>query len=321
MDILSDVLRTVRLQSAVFFNVRAGDTILAMTPHMDEVGHLVMPGADQVIPFHIMLYGDCLVESMGTGEPPVKFEKGDFLFYPKGDPHIFVSELGQRDDPAIENYCRSRYEHIPVDCFMVNEGKPRMHIVCGYLACDARPFNPLLEALPAQVLAKAPPEGNPVEMELIAEAVRETSSEEAGSETVLARLSELLFVRVLRRYIDQLPGDERNWLSSLKDPIVHRALQLMHHRPSEEWTLENLAQESGTSRAVLAERFAVRVGETPIRYLSRWRMQLAARMLQDSNASVATVAESVGYQSEAAFQRAFKKIVGIPPGEWRRNAA
>lgn len=320
MDVLSDVLRAVRLHSAVYFDVRAGEKIVAMTPPMSMVGDKLMPNAQQVIPFHIMTRGKCWVETVDSSEPPVAFEDGDFLLYPHGHGHVFVTELGDRLPPDISNYGRQDGERLPKVVNMIEVGPETMRFVCGYLGCDARPFNPLLGALPAQVLAKRPAEGNHVEVDLIAAAVEESGAQRAGGETILARLSELLFVRVIRRYIEQLPEHSEGWLAGLRDPQIGKVLQLIHGAPAQDWTLEKLARKTGVSRSVLAERFASRVGETPMRYLTKWRMQLATGLLALPGNSVASIAERVGYQSEAAFNRAFKSVVGMPPGAWRRTS-
>ncbi len=321
MDVLSDVMRAVRMNGAVFFNVFAGERIVAMTPPMSEVGHKVMPGAGHVIPFHIMLRGQCWVESFDCPNGPVLFEEGDFIIYPHGHGHIFVSNIGDRVPAEIERYGRQNGERLPIAVNLMESGSPTTRFVCGYLACDAGPFNPLLEALPAQVLAKRPAEGNHIEVDLIASAVEESNAQRAGSETVLAKLSELLFVRVLRRYIEQLPSRSAGWLASLRDPQINRAFQAMHGEPARDWSLEALAREAGMSRAVFAERFAECVGETPMKYLAKWRMQLATSLLATPGIPIEAVGEKVGYRSEAAFNRAFKNIVGMPPGAWRRARA
>ena len=318
MDVLSDVLQAVRLKGAVFFDVRACEPIVAETPPMSRIGHLVMPEAEHVIPFHIMLRGSCWVESTEGCAEPARFCEGDIVIYPHGNAHVFATTPGDRLPANIDNY---RTDGLPRPVRMdLHVGGPwTTRFVCGYLACNATPFNPLLEALPTQVLARRPPEGNHIEVDLIQAAVEESEAQRAGRETVLARLSELLFVRVIRRYIEQMPEHSRGWLAGLRDAQVGRALQNMHARPAHDWSLDELARECAMSRAVFAQRFAQCVGETPMRYLARWRMQLAARQLEQPGVSVECVASDVGYRSEAAFSRAFKAIVGMPPGAWRRN--
>jgi transcriptional regulator GlxA family with amidase domain len=149
--------------------------------------------------------------------------------------------------------------------------------------------------------------------------VDETATRRSGGETVLSRVAELLFVDVVRRHIETLPKDAGSWLSGLRDPHIGAALALMHGRPAEAWTLEGLAREVGMSRSVFADRFAHFMQDSPMQYLTRWRMQLATRLLERQGAGVAQVAAEVGYESEAAFNRAFKKVVGTPPGAWRRG--
>lgn len=319
MDVLSDVFQSVRLKGALYFDVRASEPLVAETPPMRDVGPLVMPEAEHVIPFHIMLAGSCWASAVGCDEPPARLSEGDIIVYPHGHGHAFATELGRRERTDLRRYERARGLPLPVMLDQDSGGPRKLRFVCGYLGCNASPFNPLLEALPSQLLARRPAEGNLIEVELIHSALEEARNARAGGETILARLSELLFVRVVRRYVEELPPEARGWLAGLRDPGVGRALRLLHGAPAREWTLESLAREAGMSRAVLAERFADHVGETPMRYLARWRMQRAATLLEEPGIAVEAVAEQVGYRSEAAFNRAFKNIVGVPPGAWRRG--
>lgn len=319
MDVLSDLLHAVRLNGALFFDVRASDPMVATTPSMSLIGPIVMPEADHVIPFHIMLRGSCWSESIGTGEEPVRLSQGDIVIYPHGHAHVFATEPGKWIEPDIDSFRLGAGQSLPFLQDLSRSQAASMRFVCGYLGCDASPFNPLLDALPPQLLARRPPEGNHIEVDLIESAVEETGNQREGSETILARLSELLFVRVLRRHISLMSDTSTGWLAGLRDPNVAIALRLIHGDPAHDWTLEALARSSGMSRSALAERFAFLVGESPIRYLNRWRMQLAARRLRESGEPVANIAEDVGYHSESAFIRSFKKTVGQSPGAWRRH--
>jgi AraC-like DNA-binding protein len=230
------------------------------------------------------------------------------------------SERGIRSEPDLALYYRPDDKPLPFVLTELGGEGESARFVCGYLGCDARPFNPVLSALPRMLHVARSERGDPT-VELIRMAVEESANRRAGGETILAKLSELVFVEALRRYVDEQPAESRSWLSGLQDPQVGSALGLMHSRPSEDWTLERLAKEIGVSRSVLSDRFAHYVGEPPMRYLGRWRMQLASRALESPGISIAEVAARVGYQSEAAFNRAFKKYVGTPPGEWRRAQA
>ena len=199
-------------------------------------------------------------------------------------------------------------------------GPERARIVCCFLGCDERPYNPLLAALPQVIhLSAAGPQTSTGWLgTLVNIAAKESRSARPGSENVLARLSELMFVETIRRYLETLPPAETGWLAGLRDPVVGQALAALHGEPSEPWTVERLARLVGLSRSVLAERFTAMVGQPPMQYLALWRMQLASRLLIDGG-QVAAVAAAVGYESEAAFSRAFKKLVGAAPATWRRT--
>jgi AraC-like DNA-binding protein len=192
--------------------------------------------------------------------------------------------------------------------------------VCGFLACDAHPFNPLLDNLPPVITAGDPKTGEARWLgQFIKLATVESAEKRSGGETVLAKLSELMFIEVIRRHLAALPPGQTGWLAGLRDPFVGKALSLMHAAPERNWTIEELAKDAGLSRSVLAERFTGLAGMPPMQYLARWRMQIASGLLSSGTANIATVAAEVGYASEAAFSRAFKKIVGVPPSDWRRR--
>jgi AraC-like DNA-binding protein len=198
-------------------------------------------------------------------------------------------------------------------------GPDRTRIVCCFLGLDERPFNPLLTALPRTIhLSGARHDAASGWLAtLLNIAVRESESARAGRDNILARMSELMFVEAIRRYIETLTPGQTGWLAGLRDPVVGQALAALHGDPAAPWTVESLARASGVSRSVLADRFADMVGEPPMQYLARWRMQRASRLLLEGE-PVAAVAAAIGYESEAAFSRAFKKLVGEAPGIWRR---
>jgi AraC-like DNA-binding protein len=229
------------------------------------------------------------------------------------------SEQGSRSKPDMAMYYRPIDQHLPFALISGGEGKERTRFVCGYLGCDARPFNPLLAALPPMLRVGRPTDGSRWVTDLFSMALQEGGSSRPGGETVLAKLSELMFVEVIRSYIEALPIESRGWLSGLRDPHVGKALRLIHARPAEAWSLDRLAREAGLSRTVFAERFSDYVGVSPLHYLKGWRLQLARRLLEQTGSGVARAAAEVGYESEAAFNRAFKKFVGVPPGAWRKS--
>ncbi|MEM1146262.1 MAG: AraC family transcriptional regulator [Pseudomonadota bacterium] len=321
MDVLSDVLRAVRLSAAVYFDFRVSEPLSSQTPNMSHVGHQLLPNAAHVIPFHVILRGHCWVESTETKDPPLDFREGDIVIYPHGHAHAFSTHLGDRVPPNLDLYRQASGQTLPVLIDRSGLSNPTMRFVCGYLGCDLAPFNPLLEALPSQVVCRRPEDGHHIEVDLMQSALDESELQRPGGEAVLARLSELIFVRAIRRYIETLPGHANGWLAGLRDRQIGRALQLMHANPERDWTVEAIARECGMSRALLTEKFAKVVGHTPMRYLTRWRMQTASTLLAESDLPIETVAERVGYRSEASFNRAFKSIVGDPPGIWRRLAS
>ena len=319
VDTLSEVLRAVRLTGAIFFSIDGSPPWLAETPPAREIGPYLMPGAGHVIEYHLVAAGSAY--GAVAGERPVRLETGDVIVFPQGDPHVMSSAPGMRGVVDYEPFKTARGCPLPIGLRLDGGGEERTRLTCGFLGLDARPFNPLLAALPRVI--HAPGLGAPGSgfASLIALAVAESSARRPGGEAMLARLSELLFVEVVRRYIDTLPPENRTWLAGLRDESVGRVLGKLHEKPAHDWTLEELARQSGLSRSVLAERFTQFVGLPPMQYLAQWRMQLGATLLSSTSAGLAEIATQVGYGSEAAFSKAFKRTVGASPAEWRRRAA
>jgi AraC-like DNA-binding protein len=319
VDVLSEVLRAVRLRGAVYYDVQASTPWVAEAPAALELAPHVMPGSEHVIEYHVVMSGSCWGGLIG--EPAVFLEAGDIIVFPQGDPHVLASAEGMRGprDAGFEQSVPPR--RLPVRVDYGGTGHDPVHIVCGFLACDARPFNPLLATLPRVLYLKKRTSGYSDMLEqFMSCALVESRVPRAGGEVVLARLSELMFVEVVREYVASRKGAERGWLSGLRDEVVGRALAALHGNPAHAWTLEELAQRIGASRSVVASRFVDFVGVPPMQYLAQWRMQLAGNLLAEST-TLAAVAEAVGYQSEAAFSRAFKKIVGVAPATWRTERA
>jgi AraC-like DNA-binding protein len=317
MDVLSDVLAAVRLTGAIFFDNTFHEPWVAEAPKASAIAAAVMPGAQYVFFFHTLIEGSCWAELTDSSLAPIRLHAGDIVAFPLDDAHAFCSSIGMRAKPDLAVY------HHPVDRqlpYIVNDGSNAgtCRFICGYLGCDIHPYNPFISALP-RVLHGRGTAGQGWLAQLVHHAVSETQSERPGGETVLAKLAELLFVEVLRDYVDSLPMDSRGWLSGLRDPQIGHALRLIHGQPAQNWTLEGLAREVGLSRSVFADRFTHYSSVSPMQYVARWRMQLAARRLETPGFSIAQAGAEVGYESEAAFNRAFKKVVGLPPGAWRRE--
>jgi len=318
-DPLSDVLRTVRLTGATFFEVAATAPWAAEQPPREVVLPKVLPGGQHLVSYHVVTEGSCYAARIG--EPPIPVEAGEVVVFTRGDAHVMSSAPGLRAEPATaDEFAAIAASALPFFAsYGSGHGMPTAKLVCGFLACDAHPFNPLIDNLPPVI--KASDAGQPGSNwigQFIRLAQAESANKRAGGEGVLARLSELMFIEVVRRHVESLPAEQTGWLAGLRDPCVGKALSLMHAHPARNWTLEELAREAAASRSVLAERFAALVGMPPMHYLAMWRMQMAAGLLA-ANANIATVAAQTGYGSEAAFSRAFKKMVGIPPSAWRQR--
>jgi AraC-like DNA-binding protein len=318
-DPLSDVLHRVRLSGAVFFTIDASSPWALEAPRASEVPLPFLPRAEHVIEFHVVTRGPC--GGGIVGEPPLPLGAGDVIVFPQGDAHALSSAPGMRAPPDLAEYARLLQASPPVHLPVGAGGPDRAEIVCGFLGCDVRPFNPLLATLPRVLHARVDAPGTGALAAFVDAAMREAFSRRPGGESILARLSELMFVEVVRRHLEALPAGGTGWLAGLRDEHVGRALAQLHARPDHPWTLDELARRAALSRSSLAERFAELVGCPPMQYLARWRMQMAAQLLADGPSTVAQVAGEVGYASEAAFARAFKKLVGVPPAAWRRRPA
>jgi AraC-like DNA-binding protein len=320
VDVLSDVLLAVRLTGAVFYDIDARAPFVAQSPPTEKIAAKVAADAEHLIAFHVLTSGSCWVEAVDEPGAPVLMRAGEMVIFPGGEANILASAPGMRGQPDLPRYYRPVDEALP---FVIDingdSDADRCRIVCGYLACDKRPFNPLLESLPRMVHAPFSARSWGWMTGLLDAAIQASDEGEAGQEAMLAKLSELMFVEALRAHIDGLAPEARSWVAGLRDPDIGAALRLVHGRFAEPWTLDRLAREVGMSRSSFADRFTAYVGLPPMTYLSRWRLQVAARMLQNGTTSVARVAAAVGYQSESAFNRAFKRQVGRSPGTWRRG--
>jgi AraC-like DNA-binding protein len=324
-DVLSDVLSAVRLTGSVFFDVSATSPWVAEAPPAAQIANEVTPGAQHAIEYHVVTRGSCWISIVDRGQfEPVRLEEGDIAVMPHGDPHALSSRPGIRAEPIMDIYRRPEDDNaLPFMLRTGREGPTETHLICGFFSCDVRPFNPLLDSLPRFMRLGRGASNEPGGLldQFIRFASAETGNKRAGSQSVLNKLSELMFVEVIRTHMDQLSTDNTGWLAGLRDPLVSRALTLLHARPARAWTLEELATEAGASRSALAERFSYLVGYAPIQYLTQWRMQIAAKRLADRSAKIAAIAQEVGYESEAAFSRAFKKTVGRSPSEWRSTSS
>jgi AraC-like DNA-binding protein len=259
------------------------------------------------------------------GQPPVRVGAGDVVVIPRGDPYYLAANNREPPLPKLEDSVGMLGAHVRHELpfsICMGGGGAQTGLICGFLACDDRPFNPLLESLPQLVVvrrAEEPALGERLRG-LIDLTLAESRAGVPGGSTVRTRLSELLFVELVRRQLATASARDSGWLAALADDVVGRALGLLHQRPAEPWSLHALAREVGSSRSVLADRFKRMLGQAPMQYLTRWRMQLAASQLVEGRRKVSAVAIDVGYDSEAAFSRAFRRETGVAPGSWRGHA-
>ncbi len=341
MDVLADALRVMRVACGVFFTARMSSPWAVTSPPAERLLPVLAPEAECLAHFHILVEGEpCWVTL--PGRAPVKMMPGDLVILPQGEQHVMASDPAVPPLPVDKTLCgiQAMFANVPpgrLPELNYGGGGPGSRLVCGYLQCD-QSFNPLLGALPHAVLVRVrdgaasvdttsgageprrlalPPEAAHWIETTLRYAVSEAHAANAAGGTMLARLAELVFAEVMRRYIEKVPEGEKGWLAALNDAQVSRVLKLIHGEPTRDWTVAALGKEAGISRSALAERFAAMVGDSPMRYLANWRMQLAKRLLRESGQNIAEIASQVGYESEAAFNRAFRRLVGKPPAAWR----
>jgi AraC-like DNA-binding protein len=320
VDALSDVLRVAHLTAGVFLHAEFfAPWCMAARVAPEHCSPLLGP-TSHLIPYHYVVEGDLRlrVEVEGENGEDLALRAGDVVLLPGNDLHRMGSDLDLTPVRGSD-IIKAPESGGP---FSIRHGGngARTRMVCGFLGCDGAENNPVLSTLPPALKLSLDPGGA---AEWIRSTFRYAAEEVAagrpGSETVLAKLSELLFVEAVRRYAESLPEGQTGWLAGLRDTHVARALALLHGDIARSWTVDDLGREVGVSRSVLADRFVRLIGEPPMHYLASWRMHVAMQELRNTNASLAQVAETVGYESEAAFSRAFKKAVGIAPATWRRS--
>ena len=311
MDPLSDVLRAIRLNGAFFYHVEAIHPWSVHAAAAVELVPRVLPGAENLISYHIVTEGSC----WGGLDADHQFllQPADVIVFPRGNPHVISSVEGMRRPPGSDQVAPDRYlETVRIGG---NSG-PRVQFVCGFLGCDLRPFNPLVASLPP--VLHVPQLAAGWLAEFPRQVVAESRRERSGGATLLTRMAEVMFVEVLRRHMESTDAERTGWLAALRDPVVGPALGQLHDLPAHPWTLVELAHAANSSRSVLSERFSEVMGMPPMQYLAQWRLQLAAEQLSAGSEKVATVGARVGYDSEAAFSRAFKRATGQSPTSWRR---
>lgn len=321
MDVLSDVLRIVQLSGAVYLSAEFSAPWCITGRADSRVYAAFLPPSDRVVSYHLILEGHCQARLADDSKSVIRLDAGDVLVVPQGDEHLMGSDLSIPPEAGAPLLARQVAAH-PGEVIRIayGGGGEQTRMVCGFLTCEGLLSNPLLAALPRLFKVNV---GNELESAWLASAVNfgaaEAAFPRAGSATVLAKLSELLFVQAVRRCIDSLPPHQKGWLAALRDRYVGGAMLKLHADPAHPWTVDELARAVGLSRSALAQRFTELLGQPPMQYLAQWRLHAAARQLRDSGQSLAEIADAAGYDSEPAFSRAFKRQFGLPPASWRTH--
>ncbi|HEU5235556.1 MAG TPA: AraC family transcriptional regulator [Pyrinomonadaceae bacterium] len=323
MDVLSDILKVIKLDGALFFNAEFSAPWCLYSRLTKEVAQALSPSAGHLIIYHFLREGRAYAK-LADGRQE-ELTAGDIVIFPHGDPHYLGNGRPAKPVDSFKTFAKNLTEGLRVAHF--GGGGEVTRFVCGFMGCEPRLSEVFLAALPPimKVRIGNEPSGQWIENSIRfsvgeadgSNAVNESSN--AGSALVHAKLSEVLFVETLRRYISSLPADQVGWLAGARDPLVGQALALLHKDPARPWTISELARGVGLSRTRLSERFRRFLGESPMAYLVRWRLKLAADILQSSDDSIWQVASAVGYGSEASFNRAFKREYASPPAQFRRR--
>jgi AraC-like DNA-binding protein len=320
MDALSDVLRVVHLTGGVFLHAEFFAPWCIAARVGPEHCAPVLGAASHLIIYHYVVEGELHIRVEGEDGEGLVLGAGEVVMLPRNDLHLMGSDL------SLPPVAGSDIIRPPKDggLFSIHHGGAgeRTRIVCGFLGCASAKGNPVLSTLPS-LLKLNVEQGGAAEWirSTFQYAAEEVSAGRPGSETVLAKLSELLFVESVRRYAETLPDGQTGWLAGLRDPYVARALALLHRDIARPWNVDDLGRDVALSRSALADRFIRLIGVPPMHYLASWRMQVATQQLRNTSASLAQIAEMVGYNSEAAFSRAFKKAFGTAPATWRRSSS
>ena len=309
-DALSDVLRVVRMSGAMFIRLRLSAPYSLDALDTDSMRHAFAPGSDHVLPFHLVTQGPIWFNV--ADEDPVQLEEGDIIVIPRGSAHALSDQRGVESLP-VSAYADRIAGSPPM---LVWDGPgAEARVLCGFFSCQGRLYNPLLDSLPAVMVIRRDANRTPWLTAMLERTFDETLENRQGGKALVERMTSLLFMEVVQRYLEG--NTAQGWLAALSDPVVGKVLRLMHGAPAEPWTVEELAKQAAVSRSVLADRFVEAMSMSPIRYLTGWRMELAANRLLETGDTIAEIAADIGYESESSFSRAFKRYVGQPPAAWR----
>jgi AraC-like DNA-binding protein len=318
MDALTEILKVIKLDSAIYLNAEFSEPWCLLSPESKALAPLFMPAGAHVIIYHLLCEGRAYFEiDDGTR---VELSAGDLVALPHGHGHTMGS--GRRVTAVDVRSTLPGFLARGLELLNIGGGGEPCRFICGFLACDPHLSQVFLGGLPPLIRLNIRDDASGQWLEnSLRFSVTQAAANDPGASAMLAKLSEVFFAETLRRYQRELPPGQTGWLAGARDPAVGRALTLFHQRHAHPWTIPEVAREVGVSRSVLSERFRHFLGEAPMTYLTRWRLQLGARALLSTTNSVAQVAADVGYESEAAFNRAFKREYGLPPARYRRDKA
>ena len=315
MDALSELLRTVKLSGALFFNAHCYAPWCVQAAPSGSFRPFIRQPSTHVIEFHVVTEGRGYIR---VGNETTPLTAGDIAIVPHGDPHRMGNGLVTAANDGMESLESILRGNLAP--YRIGGDGELTRLVCGYLGCEKQLLAPLLVGLPRVVRVHLRDDAYGESLErMVGHAVEQVAGAVPGSDVIVARLAEVLFAEALRRYVLKLPPQRTGWLAGAADPAVGRALAAMHQRPADPWTLDELADAAGVSRSTLAERFARYLGQGPMTYLADWRLELAAESLRTTSRSVLDIAGDVGYESEAAFNRAFKRRFALPPARYRKS--
>ncbi|MBL4636808.1 MAG: AraC family transcriptional regulator [Kofleriaceae bacterium] len=312
-DTLSNVLRVIRLSGGVFVRLELSPPFAFGTLDAETLRQYLAPESEQILPFHLVNKGPVWFHIEGSD--PVKLETNDILVLPDGAGHG-LSDSRDQELVAVPNFLADAQGTPQTFTWPGSGDSEETRVLCGFFSCHARIYSPLLDSLPSVMVIRHDPERTPWLAATLQRTFDESLARRPGGNALIEQLTSLLFMEVVQR---QLEKDSSGWLGALSDPVLGQVLQFIHQQPAQTWTVESLAKRAGSSSSVVAERFADTIGISPIKYLTQWRLELAAGRLLDSNDSIAEIALDIGYASEASLNRAFKRHVGTPPATWRTS--
>jgi len=318
MDVLSDILQVIRFSGVIDLHPEFSAPWIIETPSCSSFANTIQSKTTHIVPFHIVAQGNCWVKA----EPDIRqaLFPGDIIIFPHGNAHVLGDRLDQVPTPITDLLPAPPWESPPALTY--GGGGEITRLVCGFLICEPLLLHPFLKHLPGFMHIQVFSDPTTLLLKTgVQHIIQEVNCIQPGSACLLTRLVELMFIEILRNYMQNSPSQAMNGILALNDPIIGQALNWIHTDPAHPWTVAELARLVSVSRSALATRFTELLGQPPMQYLIQWRLQLAAHHLQNTDESVAKIASQVGYESEAAFSRAFRRYAGKPPGAWRHHRA